>query len=121
MGKMSIPKVFLHLEGSVVAIFGAFVFFFIIKGNWIFFILGFLAVDLSMLGYLSGPKFGAIIYNFFHIYLWPALITLYAILLNNNILMQAGTIWLFHIGLDRALGYGIKYPSKFKHNHLKKI
>jgi hypothetical protein len=27
-------------------------------------------------------------------------------------------IWLAHIGLDRALGYGLKYPTAFRHTHL---
>ena len=27
-------------------------------------------------------------------------------------------IRLVHIGFDRALGYGLKYPSDFKHSHL---
>jgi hypothetical protein len=30
-------------------------------------------------------------------------------------------IWLAHIGLDRALGYGLKYGSGFRDTHLGRL
>jgi hypothetical protein len=30
-------------------------------------------------------------------------------------------IWLAHIGVDRALGYGLKYPDGFKDTHLQRV
>jgi hypothetical protein len=30
-------------------------------------------------------------------------------------------IWLAHIGIDRALGYGLKYPTFFKDTHLQHV
>ena len=27
-------------------------------------------------------------------------------------------VWAAHIGVDRAVGYGLKYPTGFKHTHL---
>jgi hypothetical protein len=30
-------------------------------------------------------------------------------------------IWLAHIGIDRALGYGLKYSSGFPFTHLGRI
>src|SRR3954470_22529461 len=30
----------------------------------------------------------------------------------------AALIWFAHIGLDRALGYGLKYDDSFQHTHL---
>jgi hypothetical protein len=32
-----------------------------------------------------------------------------------------GLIWLLHIGFDRAIGYGLKYPSSFKETHLGRV
>jgi hypothetical protein len=29
-----------------------------------------------------------------------------------------GLIWIAHIGFDRALGYGLKYPTGFGDTHL---
>jgi hypothetical protein len=31
------------------------------------------------------------------------------------------SIWLAHIGLDRLVGYGLKYPSDFKDTHLGRV
>jgi len=30
-------------------------------------------------------------------------------------------IWIAHIGIDRVLGYGLKYPTAFKDTHLQKV
>ena len=30
-------------------------------------------------------------------------------------------IWLTHIGVDRAIGYGLKYPTGFKDTHLQRV
>jgi hypothetical protein len=32
-----------------------------------------------------------------------------------------GLIWIAHIGFDRALGYGLKYPTGFGDTHLGRI
>jgi hypothetical protein len=35
--------------------------------------------------------------------------------------VQLGLIWLAHIGIDRALGYGLRYPDAFNENHLQRV
>jgi hypothetical protein len=35
--------------------------------------------------------------------------------------MQIALIWLAHIGLDRMLGYGLKYPTEFKDTHMQHV
>jgi hypothetical protein len=35
--------------------------------------------------------------------------------------LGAGLIWCTHIGLDRALGYGLKYSTGFQYTHLGRI
>jgi hypothetical protein len=35
--------------------------------------------------------------------------------------LSLATIWIAHIGFDRALGYGLKYGSGFTHTHLGRI
>jgi hypothetical protein len=30
-------------------------------------------------------------------------------------------IWIIHIGVDRAIGYGLKYPSGFRDTHLQRM
>jgi hypothetical protein len=40
------------------------------------------------------------------------------VLTGSQLLLSAALIWLAHIGMDRALGYGLKYPTTFKDTHL---
>lgn len=32
-----------------------------------------------------------------------------------------GLIWLAHLGFDRMLGFGLKYPTFFKDTHLEHV
>jgi hypothetical protein len=77
-----------------------------------------LAPDLSMLGYLAGPRAGAAAYNLGHAYLGPLALLALGHLGALPLLTALGLIWAAHIGLDRMLGYGLKYPSGFKATHL---
>jgi hypothetical protein len=71
-----------------------------------------------MLGYLAGPRWGALCYNAIHSYLLPAGLATVALLLHRNALLPFALIWFNHIGLDRMLGYGLKYPTGFGDTHL---
>ncbi|MCW4117093.1 DUF4260 domain-containing protein [Aurantimonas sp. MSK8Z-1] len=84
---------------------------------WLFAIL-FLAPDLGMAGYLAGPRPGAAIYNLVHTTTLPLLLSLSAFALGDRLPAALGMIWLAHIGFDRALGFGLKYPGGFSLTHL---
>jgi hypothetical protein len=86
--------------------------------SWWWFALLQLAPDLSMIGYLRDPKLGAAIYNAGHALIWPALLLAVGLPISRPWLIAAGAIWLSHIGMDRAFGYGLKLPDSFKHTHL---
>jgi hypothetical protein len=90
-------------------------------GSWKLFILLILAPDLAMLGYLAGPVVGAFVYNAFHILVWPVILLLAGLYAGEAILMQVAAVWIAHIAMDRALGYGLKLPSGFTDTHLGKI
>lgn len=90
-------------------------------GSWLIFALLILAPDLSALGYLAGNKVGASTYNLFHNYLLPAMLALYGFFGANPLALQIALIWFAHIGADRLLGYGLKYPSAFKDTHLNRV
>jgi hypothetical protein len=79
----------------------------------------FLVPDLSFAAYWLGPRAGALAYNTMHSELGPALLATAALsrLLPNAALALA-LIWAAHVGLDRALGYGLKYADRFDHTHL---
>ncbi|SDK18840.1 protein of unknown function [Methylophilus rhizosphaerae] len=86
--------------------------------GWGTFALFFFAPDLSFLGYLAGPKVGAVSYNFAHSYIGALAALAIGIFLSAPIAITAGIIWAAHIGFDRALGYGLKYSAGFGFTHL---
>lgn len=90
-------------------------------GSWPMFAVLLLIPDLSMLGYLVSPRTGAVAYNTVHVTLGPVLLGALAAALREPLLAQCTAIWLAHIGLDRALGYGLKYPAGFGFTHLGRI
>lgn len=65
-----------------------------------------LAPDLSMLGYMAGPRVGAVAYNALHIMILPVLLALVGNVFDNAMAMAVALIWIAHIAVDRALGYG---------------
>jgi hypothetical protein len=75
--------------------------------------------DAAFLGYLVNARVGAAAYNTTHSYIGPAILAglSFAGVLSLGTLSYV-LIWTAHIGVDRALGYGLKYPSAFGHTHL---
>ena len=116
MNLLTRPPLLLHVEG--LALLAASVTFYLISGgNWGYLFLGFLA-DLSFFGYLVNTRVGATFYNLMHTTLWGLILVIAGLATNNNLVLLVGLIWLAHIGLDRAGGYGLKYPDAFKHTHI---
>ena len=89
--------------------------------GWVVFALLFFVPDLFMLGYLAGPRVGALSYNLVHTYTVPLLLAGGSLLLGGSELLPVTLIWFAHIGMDRALGYGLKLPSGFHETHLGRI
>ncbi|MDR3754360.1 MAG: DUF4260 domain-containing protein [Terracidiphilus sp.] len=110
----------LRLEGLAAAIFSA-VLYARTGASWWLFAALFLAPDLSMLGYLAGACWGARIYNAIHTYVVPATLALCALLLHAQLALAIALIWANHIGVDRLLGYGLKYADGFGYTHLGRI
>jgi|CXWL01.1.fsa_nt_gi hypothetical protein len=89
--------------------------------GWKTFALFFLTPDLSFLGYLAGPKVGAVCYNVAHSYLGALVCFVASFVFSAPMLLCAGIIGCAHIGFDRALGYGLKYSEGFALTHLGRI
>jgi len=95
--------------------------------SWPLFALLILAPDLAMLAYLAGPRAGATAYNAAHSYVPALALTLagfsgfLGFLGGAPVAAAGGLIWIAHIGADRALGYGLKYPTGFRDTHLGRI
>jgi hypothetical protein len=81
----------------------------------------FLLPDLSMLGYLAGPRVGAASYNLVHHKAVAIAVGLAGWALGLPVLVLAGTILLFHSSFDRLLGYGLKYATGFQDTHLGRV
>jgi hypothetical protein len=113
-------KLLLRLEGLCVFIAALAAYSRFGLGWWAF-ALFFFAPDSTFLGYLAGPKAGATIYNLVHTYVGAIACLAAGLALPAPIILSAGIIWCAHIGLDRALGYGLKYPDGFGVTHLGRI
>jgi len=115
-----LPRRLLHLEGLAVLV-GALALYFDAGYGWLLLVVLLLAPDLSMVGYLGGPRAGALIYNLAHTCAGPIALGLVGVLGDVDLATQLALIWLAHIGLDRMLGYGLKYPTGFKDTHLGRV
>jgi hypothetical protein len=89
--------------------------------SWLLFAILFLAPDLSMLGYLASIRVGSAIYNFAHTSLTPTILLAIAYFTVKPQLFPITLIWTAHIGFDRLLGFGLKYPTHFRDTHLQHI
>lgn len=86
--------------------------------SWWLFVTTLLAPDLFMIGYLAGPRIGALLYNAGHTYLVPIGLGVAGYLGALPLVGALALIWAVHIGMDRALGFGLKSPSSFSDTHL---
>ena len=111
------PRALLRVEGLVIllAAAGAYAQF---GEGWGLFAALFLVPDLALLGYLLGRRQGAAMYNAAHATIGPAVLIAAGALGNSPLALDIGLIWMAHVGLDRALGFGLKYASGFRHTHL---
>src|SRR3712207_6172763 len=89
--------------------------------SWLLFGALVFAPDLSMLGCLAGPKVGAAIYNAFHTYGMPAVVGALGMIFASPVVVAVALIWFAHIGMDRTVGYGLKYPTSFKDTHVQRV
>ncbi len=117
---LSLPNVLLRVEGLTVLV-SAIILYAHLAGNGWLFVLLLLTPDLAMVGYLVNPRVGSWAYNAAHLYTLPALLLAIGMASANPVLLQLGLIWCAHIGMDRTVGYGLKYPTAFKETHLQRV
>ena len=110
-------RTWLRAEGLAVLALSV-TLYWVLGASWLWFALLFLAPDLSFAGYLAGPRTGALAYNLAHTYVLPLGLVTVALLLELGRPAQLGLIWTAHLGFDRALGFGLKYPTAFADTHL---
>ena len=86
--------------------------------SWLLFALLLLVPDIGMVGYLADTRVGSVTYNLLHTYLGPGVLLVIGVASDSSLTYSIAFVWFAHIGLDRALGYGLKYPDAFTHTHL---
>ena len=110
-------RAWLRLEGLAafaagLAVFGA------SGGNWLLVVPLLLLPDVSAVGYLAGPRVGAFTYNAIHNWVPGLAVLALGAWLVSPAIVLAGSILVAHVGMDRAVGYGLKLPSSFRDTHL---
>ena len=114
------PAILLRLEGFAAQLL-ALVLYARQDTSWWLLSLLCLAPDLSALGYVAGVRVGAALYNFAHTYTVPLALGAISLLTHHELARALALIWAAHIGMDRALNYGLKYPTQFKDSHLRRV
>src|ERR1700689_351271 len=105
-------RALLRLEA--LALFLAAVALYVHSGaGWKLFAILILVPDLSMVFFLGGPRICAMAYNTVHSTHGPIALAAASFFISQPLLMPIALIWAAHVGIDRALGYGLKYPSAF--------
>ena len=120
MNDVTSPKVLLRVEGMLVLLV-ALLMYRELGVSWWMFVLLFLLPDVSMVGYFSGAVLGAATYNVVHTYALPIILFTGGLLTERSGWMAIAIIWAAHIGFDRVLGFGLKYPEAFKATHFSRV
>lgn len=92
-----------------------------VPAPWWLVLLLFFVPDISFLAYVAGPRLGAAVYNFLHLYGLGAAILAVGTFAAMPMVITAGLLWVAHVGFDRLLGYGLKEPTGFKDTHLGRL
>ncbi len=113
-------RTWLRLEGAAafaagVALYGW------LGAPWLLALPLLLVPDVSMVGYLRGPRLGALTYNVVHNWAIGLAILGLGLATGIDAVSVAGAILIAHVGMDRTMGYGLKLPTSFQDTHLGRI
>ena len=99
-----------------------YIYFFRVDGSWVLFVGLLLAPDIGLAAYAAGNyRVGSILYNALHTYSLPVSIIVSGIAAGSEVVVEIGLISAAHIGMDRTLGYGLKYVTGPKPTHLQHV
>jgi Domain of unknown function (DUF4260) len=115
-----LPHALLRLEGLALGTAATVVYFHQGYG-WILFVALILAPDLSFVAYAFGPKVGAVVYDLLHTEVLPLALGTAGVVGGGKLATELALIWLAHIGVDRLVGYGLKYPTSFEETHFSRV
>ena len=113
-------KIWLHAEGAAAFVAGTLLYA-QAGGDWLLFLPALLLPDVGLLGYLRSARFGAFTYDLVHNWAIGLAVLGAGIALSSTPLWLAGAILIAHVGMDRAVGYGLKYAAGAKVTHLQRV
>jgi len=90
-------------------------------GPWLLVLPLLLVPDLSAVGYLRGPRVGAFTYNLVHNWAFGLALLGVGLASDSAPIAIAGAVFVAHVGMDRAAGYGLKLATSFQDTHLGRI
>ena len=113
------PVYLLRVEGLCVLICSCGAYQALFPHHWVMFACLLLVPDLSLVAYAVGSNGRASsAYNLVHSYTLPVLLGMFAVFNHRVLLGEMSVIWIGHIGMDRTLGWGLKYASSFNFTHI---
>ena len=110
-------RTWLRLEGAAAFVAGLALYVWL-GGPWLLMLPLLLLPDASAVGYLGGPRVGALTYNLVHNWAFGLAVLGIGIAVSSTPLELLGAIACAHVGMDRAVGYGLKLPTSFQDTHL---
>jgi hypothetical protein len=117
---MSVLNAILRAEWLAVFITGV-AGYLAMGGHPLWLLPGLLAPDLTIAGYLGGPRVGAVVYNSVHNLMVALALLVVGWFAPVAWMALAGAILVAHVGMDRSLGFGLKLPTDFRDTHLGRI
>ena len=106
------PRRWLRLEAATLLV-GSLVGYSTTGQPWWLVPLTVFVPDLLMVGYFGGTRLGARVYNLAHSTSLPAALVGIGFWQSQPLAVALALIWLAHIGVDRLVGYGLKYDDHF--------
>lgn len=120
MSRVSLPRVLLQAEGAAL-LAAAVILYWALGGPWWVWLALLLAPDVCFVAFLAGRQAGTRAYNAVHTTVGPLLLGAAAVLAAERAPALVALIWLAHIGMDRVLGFGLKYPGDVKDTHFRRL